>query len=316
MPLLCQMDSFKRLHEDLCQVQGLSLLEMFTRTEHLLLKILPHACILVTQRFVIILVRNRNGVWQENHNFVTQVILEVAQKQSLLLGQFLCQGRRGVSSFPTILEKGLKKGLKMVPITELSQLSLNHLASEKSHPLWMSGTYSSVRKQSENLCFSELGLCLLQLLWTWIFSFQFLQFRWFGFVELFCFACMSSLIIYLLLINFQKIISSASGYPGEQRFLSETWQHHWCQIPRPRMCIIIFWMRRSVWLKNVSFCLWFLKHECFCLWFCHLDLLVLLVEFLTVANQVFDKLIHLQVWHWPFIKKNNKIFGFFSMYIS
>ena len=191
----------------------------------------------------------------------------------------------------------------MVAITELSQLALDHLAYEQSHPLWMSGTYSSVRKQSENLCFSELGLCLLQLLWTWIFSFQFLQFRWFGFVELFCFACMSSLIIYLLLINFQKIISSASGYPGEQRFLSETWQHHWCQIPRPGMSIIIiFW----IWLKNVSFCLWFY----------HLDLLVFLVEFLTVANQVFDKLIHLQVWHWPFIKKNNKIFAFFSTYIS
>ena len=45
-----------KLLDNLCQVQGLCLLEMFARTEHLLLEVLPHTRILVTQRFVIILV--------------------------------------------------------------------------------------------------------------------------------------------------------------------------------------------------------------------------------------------------------------------
>ena len=59
--------------EHLCQVQGLCLLEMLARAQHLFLKILSHACVLVAQSFVIILVENRNGVLQDIHNFVTNL---------------------------------------------------------------------------------------------------------------------------------------------------------------------------------------------------------------------------------------------------
>ena len=47
--------------KNLCQVQSLCLLKMLARAKHLFLKILPHTCILVAQRFVIILMERRNG---------------------------------------------------------------------------------------------------------------------------------------------------------------------------------------------------------------------------------------------------------------
>ena len=53
---------------DLSQVQSLCLLEMLARAQHLFLKVLSHACIFVTQGFVIILVELKSQIQYRGHS--------------------------------------------------------------------------------------------------------------------------------------------------------------------------------------------------------------------------------------------------------
>ena len=53
---------------DLSQVQSLCLLEMLARAQHLFLEVLSHACIFVTQGFVIILVELKSQIQYRGHS--------------------------------------------------------------------------------------------------------------------------------------------------------------------------------------------------------------------------------------------------------